>query len=378
MPIKKWSCLCVLACVMLACSSAQGQQQKPPGIRVVVLDETPRELALRSRALELLEQSTFDLSLEEVSLSQAIEALKKASGLDIQVDWLALELVGIDKDSIVKYQASGRTAAEHLGPLLTFIGADLIDEDKPEYTVRHGEVLISTLREIRTNNVSRTYNIGALVREPYRPVGMQFSETPFEDTVAFHAWLRGERLYPMTDAAILDVYKQHLEKMKKEVENLDPGDDVKPRPEAQNGGLFFADDNPQRADPNEYVQPAIEQIIELIHNTVDHPDIWLDEVSTIDVQGDLLVIKTRPESHDQIEILLNTLLVAEINRQSDLLKDAHVTRQLALANARLEAGDLAGAKAHVRRALWIMPDHIPALAMRQLLEALENEPDPAS
>lgn len=215
------------------------------------------------------------------------------------------------------------------------------------------------------------------MREPYRPVGMYFSDEAFEDAVAYHAWLRGERGAPLTDAMLLKIYKYHHEKQAKELAKLDPENAVEGQKPPDHGGLFGVDER-ERGGPNEFIQPAIDELTSFIKANVAEQADWIDEYFEIGVSGDILVVKAPIPTHRDLEKLLNILLQAEIDKQATILKDAHASQQVAQANQCLKDGDKLGAMEHINQALWIMPDHVPANAMKQVLESMADKPKPVN
>lgn len=345
-----------------------------PRVRVTYLSETPEQLKGIEQNRSKLETQKHPVDLKDALLGDVIEELSKVSGLDFIVNWPALEIVGIDEDSLITYRSEQGNLVEHLTRVLAIAGADAFDDDKPGYDLTASGVEISTKRDLNEQTVLRMYNIGALLREPYRPVGTLYSTDAFAETISFHAWLRGERRYPMTDAFMLDLYKKHLAEMMVEVGKLDPENVVEPAEEQDNGGgRLFGDDNIfGRREPGEHLHPAIEELTELIKNSTGDQDQWFDQESTINVKGDQLIIRANRGVHREVEQLLSGLLEAEIQKQADVLRDAHASKQVAMANDALEIGEEDKASGHIDRALRIMPDHIPARAMRRMLDAMQQ------
>lgn len=368
--------LCLLFCVAVLPSHAQKQQ---PTIVVKHLNESPREQLQREITEKLLSKKLPDMSWPEAALSEVLTDFEEASGIQFEVNWQALELVGYDENSLVDYKAKNRSLEESLPVILSQVSADVFNDDKLSYAIRNGNLLISTLRETEAITVSRSYNIGALLREPYRPVGLLFSDEAFEDTLAFHAWIRGERRSPLSDAMLLKIYKHHHEEKARELTKLDPDDLVKAAKEAEGqGGLFGDGFDDERRDPNEFVQPVIDDLVELIQSSVSDPEDWLDETYSVRIIGDQFIIKASVPIHREIQTLLNNLMQAEIDKQAAVLKDAHASQQVALANARLKEGDKMGAIEHINQALWIMPDHVPANALKQVLDSIGKKPMPVN
>lgn len=368
--------LLMALCGVAACSGpTRVDKADPLRIQVTLVDETPKQLAQREQIKSAMHTPRIDIDLKHVSLEEALAQIQQATGVRMHVIWEDLELVGIERDSLVQYKGKELTPAVILDDILASVSAGAFEDDKADWMAREGRVFITTRRAMNAITTTRMYNVGTLVREPYRPVGTLFSDDAFEDTLAFHAWVRGERRYPMTDAMLLQVYKQHIERMQKELDKLDAEGvvpDKADEPQGQGGSLFG--ENPDRGRSDDYILPSIQIISELIESSVGGPNVWLDDDYTLSIKGEQLIVKTNPKDHDQIEIILNKLLSAEIQSQAAILTDAHATEQVALANEKFKAGDRAGARKHIQSALAIMPNHVPAHAMKQLLDAMEGRP----
>lgn len=365
-----------LTCLLLITMGQADAADRPPRIEVKELDESPRQQMQREITETLLKKELPKLDWEEgEALSQVLDELQSLSGIKFELQWSAMELVGIDKDSLVKYKAEKRTLPEALSAILAEASADAFDDDRLGFAVREGNLVISTQRETKAITFRRTYNISPLLREPYRPVGMFFSQDAFEDAVALHAWLRGERKAPLTDAMLLKIYKHHHEKMAEELKKLDPDNEVEAKEPPEGQGGLFGDDN-LFAERQPFIHPAIEDLIEVIQASAAEPHDWLDETFSIQSSREVLIIRAPIDTHESIEALLNALLQTEIDKQANILKDAHASEQVAKANQCLKDGDKLGAMEHIRQALWIMPDHVPANAMKKLLQAIGDKPKP--
>lgn len=365
-----------LACCLVAASALAQDPDEPIRIKVDYLEETEKDLkaleATRQKASAPINAAVF----KGEALGPVLTDLEKRSGVKFNINWPALEMVGIDEDSLIDYKAEQLPMTTVLGHVLDRVSADAFDDDKAGFACRSGIIEISTKRELNTESVTRSYDIGPLIREPFRPVGMLFSEDAFRDAVAFHAWLRGERQYPFTDAMLLHVYQEHIAKMRDEIALLDPNGvvgevEVEEEPKGGGGGLFGDDDE------RDWVHESITELIELITETIGDPDEWLDEESTIEAHNHVLIIKTTRENHDQLQRMLESLLQAEIDKQATILKDALVSQWVAQANQFLKEGDVKAAHQLIEQSLRVMPDHVPANATKQVIDALLGDAKPA-
>lgn len=371
----------LIGCLFTLAPQAQAEDQHIQ-IDVRHLEESEKGLAEIEAIRQKLDKPLEAVDLMNKSLDEALTILSEKSGVQFVVNWPELELVGIDGDSLVNYQAKELRVSQILLHILGQISADAFDDDKAGFSCRAGVVNISTLRELKQKVVTRTYDIAPLIREPFRPMGMLFSEDAFQDSVAFHAWLRGEREYPFTDVMLLNLYKQHVKKMQHEIDRLDrngvvPEDDEPKAGAGGGGGDFgglFADD--EQAN-NERIHESIDHLMELIAETVGDPDEWLDEESQLKINNQILIVKTTHENHSQIRQMLDGLLQTEIDKQANVLKDAHASQWVAQANQLLQEGKTRDAHRMIDQALRIMPDHVPANATKQVIEALLGDDKPA-
>ena len=369
-----------LACCLSAASALAQDPTEPIRIKVDYLEETEKDLKTLEKTRQQAAVPINAVAFEKEALSPVLAELEKLSGVQFNINWPAMELVGFDEDSLIDYKAEQLPMSTVLRHVLDQVSADAFDDDKLGFACRAGMIEISTLRELKAKSVTRSYDIGPLIREPFRPVGMLFSEDAFRDAVAFHAWLRGERQYPFTDAMLLHVYQEHIAKMNDEIALLAPngvvGEAEEEEPKGAGGGNggggLFGDD-----DERDWVHESINELIELITDTIGDPDEWLDEESTVTVHNHVLIIKTTRENHAQIQRMLESLLQAEIDKQAAILKDAHVSQWVAQANQLLKKGDVKGAHQLIERSLRVMPDHVPANATKQIIEALLGDAKPA-
>lgn len=372
----------ILLCWLLALPAAGDKQPQPAiAVKVQYLDESQKDLDALAAMRRAMDKPIDKVQLNGVGLGEAIESLHAQSGVRLGVNWSTLEIVGVTPESLVDYETEDSPLSQVLSDILARVSAEAFDDDKCGYAVRPGRVEVSTLRELRSDQVRRAYDLTQVLREPFRPVGLLFSEDAFEDTVAFHAWLRGERAYPFTDVVMVEVYRQHVEKMQAEIDRLDPlgqVPDKPPQPGAGGGGgggLFGADDAFGDLQENEHTLRQIDELKELIAANVGQEEEWLDFDSRMEVHKELLVVKTTRANHRALHKLLNTLLQAEVDRQATILKDAQASQWVAEANRLIKQDKLQQARRLIDLALRVMPGHVPANATKQVLDVLLDEPE---
>lgn len=352
------------------------ETQRPVTIDVTMLDAWTEDAKVDYQRAEDKLGQRISVDHEAAKLGQVLSALADELELNLDVNWPALELVGIDGDSPVSLRLRDVPARIVLSSVFNQISAEQFDDDKAIFTNYYGIIRVSTKGDLKMLIETRIYDIRPLLREPYRPMGMIFDEDAFDNAIAFNAWARGQRAYPFTDALLIKLYQEHIAQMTRELdqleakleEELDDLDVPEPRENApgggggRGGGLFADDPGPDMFSKRKMV----DEIVHHIENTVGEPDAWLDEESTIDEVAMTLVIKTTLPNHRQIETLLNARLQAELRNQVSVIQDAEACRLLYEASVEQEAGRAAAALDLVERALLVDPDHLPANAMREV------------
>ncbi len=122
---------------------------------------------LRAALTELDAQQTLDkkisLNSDNLAFDGFIDFIRESTGVDIDVNWSALELVGIDQDSLVSVSLKEVPAEQLLRLVLEQVSADAFDDDKAGFTVRDGVVVVSTLRELKVQTETRVYDARDLV-----------------------------------------------------------------------------------------------------------------------------------------------------------------------------------------------------------------------
>ena len=100
---------------------------------------------------------------ENAPLSEVIDAIRDATGLNIAVNWPSLELVSIEPDAIVAIQLERKPASELLRLVLEHVSADAFDDDKAGYLVHDGIVYIDTLRMHKSRTETQVYKLSKWV-----------------------------------------------------------------------------------------------------------------------------------------------------------------------------------------------------------------------
>lgn len=277
-------------------------------------EEAERELTADERARRQLERNVTAI-FDDQTLGTIIDYIRDATGANVVVNWPALELVGIDQDSPVTISISRVPAGQLLRSVLELVSAENFDDDKLGYMVVDGVVVVSTLADIRTANVS----------------------VEIYDIRYIQDWLTRRELRAVYQGDALAMELLVLE-MQTHQDGLPSWHEI------------------------------IDQVIELIQDTVGSPDEWLDEDSTIRELNSHLIIKTNPDNHRAVRALLEEFAESMHRAQVDFVRELEVVRLLRRSEGLREAGDYAGALALVEEALAVDPLHEPARALRLVLE----------
>lgn len=234
-----------------------------------------------NRAAQASLRKIVTLSNDNLSLDQVIAFIRDTTGANIAVNWPALELVGIDQDSLVTISLSRVPAEQLLRLVLDQVSADAFDDDKAGFTVSEGIVKISTLRDLKSETETRVYDIrDLLVQVP------NFSNAPGFD---------------LNDALSNTSSGGSTSGSGGGSGNTGGGGGG-----GGEGGLF-GDDNDDEEEDLPSREELVDQIVELINTTVGDPDEWLDEESTLTELNGNMIIKTTGDNHRQIVGLLGRL-----------------------------------------------------------------------
>jgi general secretion pathway protein D len=228
-----------------------------------------------NRAAQASLRKIVTLSNDNLSLDQVIAFIRDTTGANIAVNWPALELVGIDQDSLVTISLSRVPAEQLLRLVLDQVSADAFDDDKAGFTVAEGIVKISTLRDLKSETETRVYDIrDLLVQVP------NFDNAPGFD-------------------------------LNEALSNTSSGGSDQGGSGGSGGGgeggLFGDSGDSDQTEDLPSRQELVDQIVNLINTTVGDPDEWLDEESTLTELNGNMIIKTTGDNHRQIVGLLGRL-----------------------------------------------------------------------
>jgi hypothetical protein len=134
--------LAVLTCLVLACA----------GSVVAEWDDADRAVLKKLN-------NPVTITGEQQRLEDAIASITAQLLIKPKVNWTALEIVGIEKDTTVWLNLKDVAAEHALQIALAHASADAFDDDKAGYEVLKGELVISTYRDLRSNTTTENHDI---------------------------------------------------------------------------------------------------------------------------------------------------------------------------------------------------------------------------
>jgi len=313
-------------------------------------EDGPRIIDEDQYSQRLLDEQVVRCEFEAMPLDDLITYIADAGGLNIAVNWPALELVEIDREKPITISVSHITAGLLLELVLDQASAENFADDKAGYMVVDGIVYVSPLRELKTNTDTRIYDIRDLIDRPYGPM----LETIYaDDEVAWELLIRHELAW----AIVVEQWRRR------------PIFDLNDALSGTNSGgsplQSALEQHPEDIKPFSEREMLIEEIILLIQDTVGDPDEWLDEESTIRELNGNLVIKTTPGNHRDVESLLSRL--RETRGFDRFMREVEVTKLLREAEALRTDGRHAEALEVVDRALDVDPGSGVARALQRVI-----------
>lgn len=113
---------------------------------------------------QTLAATVVPIDFRENTLESAIDYLQAISGVQIVVDWNALNLIGVDRDDAVTLQLSAVPLDAAFDLTLRQVGDDI---NHPIFEIREDEslVFVSSLEECRSDTVLVTYDVSNLIEQ---------------------------------------------------------------------------------------------------------------------------------------------------------------------------------------------------------------------
>lgn len=364
--MKKGPSLCLaLAFVALtgckhrACMPAQQHEPanavtSPPPILLLDDSDLARQMQM-NQAVERALQRQISLSSNAYSLDQIIDFIREVTGVNIAVNWPALELVEIDQDSLVDLQLLNVSASKLLELTLEQVSADAFDDDKASYSIQDGMIKVSTIRDLQTDTIIGIYDVGwyILPRD-----GMQrwlYRDEPRAAAIAMHL-IRRRDLIQQVQPPPFDLNDA--------LSSTSSGGPPSPRP---GGGV---QDKPAAVVPHDHpdaINRRIDDLLELIQFSTGNPDEWLDEESTITAINHQFIIRTTYKNHRAIQQLLTKLYGTQREAFQENARLIEVYLLLDDAEQYRLKQQYGPALLSVEKALRVDPANNEALALRKTL-----------
>lgn len=308
----------------------------------------PRIIDADAHTRRTLDEQIIACDFDTIPLHDLITYIGDSAGLNIAVNWRALEIVEIERDTPITMSASHLTAGLLLELALEQAGAENFDDDKAGYALIDGVVKVTTLSDLKTLTDVRIYDIRDLVGRPYGPM----LEAAYADDAFAIALLRKHRL-----AWALEVEQRRRRPV------FDLNDALSG---TNSGGAPIQEDSfDGPANPLSEREMMLDDLTMFIQDTVGDPDEWLDEESTIRELNGNFIIKTTPDNHRDIEGLLSRL--REARGYDRFFREVEVARLLREAEALRADDQHAQALGVVERALDVDPNSEVARALRRVI-----------
>lgn len=289
----------------------------------------------KDEAVRLKLQTLVKLERQNMSVEQVITAVRDATGAQIEADWRELEIVGIDRDSLVVVSIRHQTAEMLLQESLDQASSDSFGEDRARYLIHGGKVIVSTERIVYQKQIStRGYDISDLLAHPYGPtLASVYGDDPFALLLL--------RDYDLSWRA------RWLDHSHNRIDGMD------------------AD---ELSAMSQYDRDYLQEELRSMIWALGRDDHWLDEEWQVTPMDDVLVVRTIGPVHREIEQLLGRLRDQRRATVLRFMRELEAARLLKQAEAARQAGDKARALGLVDRAHRVDPGNDVAWAMRRMLD----------
>lgn len=104
----------------------------------------------------------MDWNLEGVKFAAALDVWRNAAGVNVYVNWAALEVTGIEPDVPASIALGGQMRQVPAGVCLSLLLRDTDASSASEgvdWCVERGVVMVSTRRDLKKNTITRVYDI---------------------------------------------------------------------------------------------------------------------------------------------------------------------------------------------------------------------------
>ena len=223
-----------------------------------------------NRRVSLKLRDPVPISFEVNKLVNVIDYIRNTTGVNVFVNWAALEAAGVEPDAPITLQLSNVPAEQALRLVLAQVGSEF---DPVTFSIIDGIVTVSTERDLQKTTDRRTYDIrDLLVQVP------NFTDAPQFD-------------------------------LNEALSNTSSGGSGGGGG-GGGGGDIFGDDGGEGNEDQPSRGELIEQIVNLIQDSIGRQEQWAaygGDVSSVSELNGQLIVKSTPENHRQINELLAQL-----------------------------------------------------------------------
>jgi len=317
-----------------------------PMILVYTMDGRPIETSQQAnRVIEHALDKPLSISRDNLKLAELIEMVRVGTGLNLVVNWQALELVGIDQDSLVTIQVKDTAARTLLKLVLEQVGADAFDDDKAGLAIRDSVVKISTLRDLKQGVTTRVYDVSWFANSLFDTSRQLYTEHKQIGFLNGTVEATGEKI--AIDAKDLKDWSFFCHGCR---------------------SVYHSDGEIDCV----MLQEQIDTLAELIMSSIGHKDEWLDEASSLQTMDYRFVISTTRENHEQIFALLRSLRKAQINAFESKAREIEVVTLLRQAEQYRLKQSYRAALRLIDQALRVDPNHAEARVLRKIVVGAMN------
>lgn len=295
------------------------------------------------------------LHLDEIPLDNVIEFFVRFTGEAIDIDYKALELIGVPRDKPITLKAAGLSARTGLDMVLQRVNTDI--ETGPVSIEWLGDrwLIAPRLQVIRAASHARVYSVPDLLDISDLAFTYSLKSLTKQRMQGFPEpapQLVGPATQPSVQGAAATETGQHP------------------------GGGFDADDEVVFMEDLIPTAEFIETLHVVIMDSVGDPDDWLNEIATIREYDGHLVISAPTSYHAGVRDLLQAIRRAKAEArvlEQAVVRDAAIHHAAAAERAR-RAGDLQSARRELAVAIRLMPDDPVVRGVARAVQASGGEP----
>lgn len=240
--------------------------------------------------LQRMSDARVPIDFRNNTFEEVVSYMTQVSGLNIYVDWRALEMIGVYRDSEVNLQLGDLPVSTALDRVLDQLGDDF---DRPSYTVQDGMLMVSSDDALRRQTNTIVYDIRDLLFEPQSV-----------DSAPSFNLNRAQRAAWNNPVGNSDGV---FERGNEYVASVRGGRRSEPAGGGGAGGGLFGD--PYVESPATKREERVRQLISILQETID-PEGWRDlggDTGSIQELNGNLIITNTPRNHRQITGLLSQL-----------------------------------------------------------------------